>query len=107
MSGRTKGFCSCGNVQESKGIIKGQRVYGIYCTSCRKNKYRRNIKREKCIMCGFIPVHPSQIDIDHIDGNHSNNDPSNLQTICANCHRLKTYVNRDWESRSSKVEVTN
>jgi 5-methylcytosine-specific restriction endonuclease McrA len=35
--------------------------------------------------------------VDHIDGNHSNDDPSNLQTLCANCHRFKT-----WEDRQKK-----
>lgn len=27
---------------------------------------------------------------DHIDNSHSNNDPSNIQTLCACCHRVKT-----------------
>lgn len=46
-------------------------------------------------MCGFIPKHRVQLDVDHIDGNHNNDDPGNLQTICANCHRLKTYLNKE------------
>ena len=29
------------------------------------------------------------------DGNHKNNCPDNLQTICANCHRLKTVISGD------------
>ena len=61
----------------------------------------------QCESCGFDPVtayptlhtkaQSSMLDVDHIDGNHQNNDPENLQTLCANCHRLKTYVNRDWK----------
>ena len=54
-------------------------------------------KKETCERCGFIPEHPSQLDVDHIDGNHKNNDFSNLQTLCANCHRLKTFQSKDWE----------
>ena len=50
----------------------------------------------KCEKCGFIPEHESQLDVDHIDGNKSNNEVLNLQTLCANCHRLKTYLNKDW-----------
>lgn len=38
-----------------------------------------------------------QLDVDHIDGDKTNNDPSNLMTLCANCHRLKTKLNKDWE----------
>jgi 5-methylcytosine-specific restriction endonuclease McrA len=54
-------------------------------------------KKDQCELCGFIPVNLCQLDVDHIDGNHHNNDISNLQTLCANCHRLKTFLNRDWE----------
>ena len=39
-----------------------------------------------------------RVTVDHIDGNRNNNDPSNLQTLCANCHRLKTHLNGDSRS---------
>ena len=52
-------------------------------------------KGSKCEHCGFVPVHSCQLDVDHIDGDRSNNHPENLQTLCANCHRLKTLVCRD------------
>jgi HNH endonuclease len=61
-------------------------------------------KKDSCEKCGFIPEHPCQLDVDHIDGNNANNDPKNLQTLCANCHRLKTYQNRDWENKVLEVE---
>lgn len=56
-------------------------------------------KKKSCEACNFVALHPCQLDIDHIDGNHHNNDEANLQTLCANCHRLKTQVQRfepDW-----------
>ena len=49
----------------------------------RRRPYKKYIK-SSCEKCGFIPEHKCQLDIDHIDGNHSNNDPKNLQTLCAN-----------------------
>lgn len=67
----------------------------------RKNKAKGNC----CRLCGFIAAVSAQLDIDHIDGDHSNNDPSNLQVICANCHRLKTYQNRDWEKKKEGVSL--
>lgn len=48
-------------------------------------------KGDTCAMCGFVPEHTCQLDVDHIDGDCTNDDPTNLQTLCANCHRLKTY----------------
>ena len=36
-----------------------------------------------------------QLEVDHIDENHDNNDIKNLQTLCACCHRLKTKYRRE------------
>ena len=33
--------------------------------------------------------------VDHIDGNPHNNDPENLQTLCGNCHAIKTHISGD------------
>lgn len=59
-----------------------------------KNPYRK-FKKHYCEQCGFKALDPCQLDVDHVDGNHKNNEISNLQTLCANCHRLKTKMNRD------------
>lgn len=61
-----------------------------------KQPHYRDFKLDYCEMCGFSAKHPCQLDVDHIDGNHFNDDPSNLQTLCANCHRYKTGVQRGW-----------
>lgn len=60
--------------------------------------YRKH-KKDFCEECGFIPEHSSQLDVDHMDGDRWNNDPSNLQTLCANCHRLKTHKSRDYDGK--------
>jgi ArsR family transcriptional regulator len=52
-----------------------------------RSGYRRHLKRS-CARCGFAPEHPSQLEIHHLDRNRLNNDPSNLETFCANCHAL-------------------
>jgi hypothetical protein len=79
-----------------------------FCWSCgcstkssarnsRTRKYRKffDSKLVPCTICGFMPVHEVQMDIDHIDGDHSNNTIENLQLICSNCHRLKTHLSED------------
>jgi hypothetical protein len=89
-------LCGCGNLAEKKGIgIYGNDVYRSRCTTCRKTGQR--YKKDHCEKCGFIAEDLVQLDIDHIDGNPSNNDTLNLQTLCANCHRLKSKVNNDWK----------
>jgi hypothetical protein len=57
-------------------------------------------KKDSCEACGFIPRHPCQLDVDHIDGDHGNNEVTNLQTVCKNCHALKTQHNKDWETKT-------
>ena len=73
-----------GNIPWNKGI--SGKVY--------KKSYHK-YRKSKCDFCGFIPTNMCQIDIDHIDGNNKNNSPSNFQTLCANCHRLKTFMKKD------------
>jgi len=62
-------------------------------------KWAASKKKDYCECCGFVATHRCQLDLDHIDGDHANNEDSNLQTLCANCHRLKTWMNRDWENK--------
>jgi hypothetical protein len=47
---------------------------------------------EECNVCKLNDWlgNPIRLDIDHIDENGSNNNISNLQFICPNCHRQKT-----------------
>jgi hypothetical protein len=80
------------------------------CTSCRKRgkayyKHYSSDKRKSCECCGFVAVHPCQLDVDHVDGDRNNNDIQNLQTLCANCHRLKTVLNRDNTNRYTDDNV--
>ena len=91
---RTRGTCPCGNPASSNGIVAGRRTYKRVCVSCHREPYRV-AKAPTCSLCGFVPVWLGQLDVDHIDGNHANNSPENLQTLCANCHRLKTHLQRD------------
>lgn len=79
--------------------VKGTNIirYKHICVNCKRKKYRQH-KKDSCEQCGFIPEHSCQLDVDHIDGNHSNNSVGNLQTLCANCHRLKTHKRKESNS---------
>jgi hypothetical protein len=89
-----RGLCHCGKKVRGRGrSTTGEQIYDTRCWSCRC-EYRR-YKKDHCEMCGFIPVVAAQLDVDHVDGDRTNNNESNLQTLCANCHRLKTHLSKD------------
>lgn len=73
----------------------------VFCSDkCRRRVVKRpwiKFRRKVCERCNFVPVHIGQLDVDHKDGNKLNNDPNNLETLCANCHRLKTKSRLDKE----------
>lgn len=55
-------------------------------------KWLREKVENKCSRCGWNKINPKTkkvpVEVEHIDGNHLNNDPSNLDMICPNCHSL-------------------
>jgi hypothetical protein len=56
-------------------------------------------KKDYCERCGFLPEDDCQLTVDHIDGNKYNNEIDNWQTLCHNCHILKTIRNKDNSNR--------
>lgn len=72
-----------------------------------------------CEGCGYTPLTDERVQsvedpkirnrlartlltVDHIDGNHANNDPENLQTLCTVCHAIKTVINGDTMTPSNQ-----
>lgn len=66
-----------------------------------KGKYQlsRNIRRYmlkkydyKCSRCGWGEINPYTntvpLEIEHIDGDYTNNNEDNLDVLCPNCHSL-------------------
>jgi HNH endonuclease len=65
--------------------------YGKY----RKRQYfptyiKEDTIRKQHYKCAICKRGISIWDFDHKDGNRSNNDPSNCQALCPNCHAKKT-----------------
>lgn len=57
-----------------------------------------------CQSCGWDKLHPIDskplVEIDHIDGDASNNTESNLRVLCPNCHSMtSTFRARNRDSK--------
>lgn len=87
------------------------RPFEPYCTrhSASEDYYRRKRVRERGVWrsrrkdrcenpeCKWVGDYtPMMLDVDHIDGDKTNNNEENLMTLCANCHREKTWQNKDF-----------
>ena len=97
---KTKKFCSKSCNQEFKynewinkwknGEKTGLR--GAYGTSLYIKRYLFKKYNNKCSKCGWGEINPFAktipLEIEHIDGNYSNNLESNLILLCPNCHSL-------------------
>jgi len=55
-------------------------------------RYIKDLVENKCSKCGWNEVNEFTgnipIEIDHIDGDSENNNPSNLKVLCPSCHSL-------------------
>lgn len=99
----TKMCLRCGENPPALG--PGGAKLGFLCGDCKRLSRSTRVgkqrdrklaaKKTSCEHCGFVALHPCQLDVDHIDGNRDNNKPNNYRTLCANCHRLKTHNERD------------
>ena len=68
----------------------------------KRGEYIR-FRKETCERCSFIPERLLQLHVHHLDHDHTNNDPENLQTLCANCHAL---IHRLHKERLGPVKNT-
>ena len=72
--------------------------YKIGSNTLRKRLIREGLKEHKCECCGIIEWcgQPTPLELDHIDGDHYNNNLDNLRVLCPNCHaQTDTYRGRN------------
>ena len=87
----------CGRCHKAVG---GRGTYAEGVTPVKKT-YCENKDGRLGFKCTATIIDSCQLDLDHIDGHHYNNTPENIQTICKNCHSLKTKLNGDSRSYST------
>jgi hypothetical protein len=91
---------------KSRAVIKNGREYNPLWHEIRKLVYKRD--NYECQECG---VHCRQegkdkIQCHHIDYDITNNDLSNLITLCASCHCKTNFKRSDWIIRYSEKGLT-
>ncbi|QFG12406.1 HNH endonuclease [Gordonia phage Ranch] len=106
-----KGLCKCHSNLKGR-TIKAKHGPGI--CKCPKHQTRETLYRvdfqemfgdgpfpcgEKKLGCGE-PVMFNECIIDHVDGNHKNNDPDNWQPMHKRCHDRKSAIE---DGRGSRV----
>lgn len=95
------GYCKCGLPRASKGIDEhGRRRYRTQCYKC-IYKARGIPKADRCAICRITPEKSSDLHLDHIDGDRSNNTSKNIQTLCVECHKYKTAKQKDWKKKNA------
>jgi len=77
------------------GLVDGSKANGM-CISNHVRRYLWEKYNNKCSRCGWNTpnsyIDKIILEVEHIDGNSTNNKEENLDLICPNCHSLtKTY----------------
>lgn len=106
----TASFCSspdCGNLTRNKGKCDacrrkydkkrgnpGQRGYGY---QWRKIRGEFLLENPLCVVCGAPAT-----EVDHIDGNPRNNDPSNWRQMCKSDHSRRTARDQSFKKRRNQ-----
>lgn len=99
------------------GVLKGREIRTV-CSQCHlasygkkelptgvishKKSYCENTNGHLGFPCTSTIHYSGNLELDHIDGNHFNNIPTNVKTLCKICHSYKSHLNGD-HKKSPKV----
>lgn len=85
--------------------IKGD---SVQTNKVRKKLIKEGLKEPKCECCQNVTWNgqPIPLEVHHKDGDKTNNDLSNLQLLCPNCHALTdTYKGKNTKKHKEKSQI--
>ena len=74
------------------------------------SKYVKRLRGEKCEVCGVVDWQgqPLTFQVDHVDGNRTNNSLDNLRVLCPNCHsQTDTYGHKNISEEGKNIQRLN
>ena len=87
---------------EKKGLTSNQWLNSFHPYLQFRKDYCENKDSRLGFKCNYKIRFSGLLQVDHKNGNPTDNRPSNLQTLCANCHIFKTFENKDYKSPGRK-----
>lgn len=110
--------CKEKSIKEKHGVDDIQKItsrrngFGDDVTAYKNSKHRyRQYRKTYCenvdsrlgFRCTTTILITAQLEVDHIDGDPSNDDIENLQTLCGCCHAYKTHTEKDYATPGRKT----
>lgn len=84
------------NVASKQGMTVAEYQKSIHPYHKYRKNYCQNAKGKYKgwlgVPCNITEYPEMFLHVDHLDGNHDNNDPDNLMTLCPTCHGVKTWI---------------
>lgn len=93
-----RGITRIGMVYPKKLTIEEFFVHGDFKRATKNRLFQEGLKEKKCEWCELTEWRgqPISLELDHIDGDKTNNTLSNLRILCPNCHaQTPTYRGRN------------
>ena len=93
----------------TRPLIEDVLVQGSVAQSykLKKRLYEEELKKPQCELCGWAKVSVDgriPLELDHINGDHSDNRIENLRILCPNCHSLQpTHRGRNKKTALARV----
>lgn len=105
---REQGFESFSDLLDHRARKKGFKNHVHYTNSKHpylryRKDYCENIDGRLGFTCTTTIEWDGMLDVDHIDGDPSNNTPENCQTLCKCCHAYKTWKEKDYLTPGRKA----